>query len=191
MRMLSTILDLGPRAQHGRVQRQRAPVSAGRDLATLISDGNEDRILQAGCAQNVPRRSAKERKQGARGASHPRDFSAHRDAGSQRVMVGGWLITQRSLVQIQPPQPVESEVRRGVSRGHRLTPFVCLCMNCVRTRRGSVIDRAPPSLPPRAGPRSLRPAGVRRRPSCAASPPAGPPRSRCCSDRRRCACGDR
>jgi hypothetical protein len=40
---------------------------------------------------------------------------------------------QRSLVQIQPPQPVEVKSRQGVSGYQPLAPFVCLCTSCVRT----------------------------------------------------------
>jgi len=57
------------------------------------------------CAQTVPRPTAKESKQEGPGASHPGDFIAHRHGGSRQVTAGPWLITQRSLVQIQPPQP--------------------------------------------------------------------------------------
>src|SRR2546426_8666403 len=72
------------------------------------------------------------------------------------------LITQRSLVQIQPPQPFEEQARRGVSRDHGLTPFVSLCMYCARTRCSFVAERPRPPAWRQTESLSPRPAGARR-----------------------------
>jgi hypothetical protein len=54
------------------------------------------------CARNPPRRSADRRELELRITA---DLLAHSDSGARRVMDGDQLITQRSLVQIEPPQP--------------------------------------------------------------------------------------